>query len=81
MSRNIAAPASSVKKSRQTLQTEAVGSRHRYSDALSVIEDALSAHYKTGDYVRLGMALQDVATEVLVALRLTISLEDLHASL
>lgn len=41
-----------------------------FADAHQMVEDALAAHYSTGDYASLGMALQDVATEVLQALRL-----------
>jgi uncharacterized protein (DUF488 family) len=53
---------------------------HRYSNALRVIEDAFTAHYETGDYALLGIALQEAATEVLVALRTAVALEDFHAS-
>lgn len=62
-------------------EARSAATRHRYSDALAMIEDAFTAHYETGDYAPLGMALQDVATEVLVALRAAVALEDFHASL
>ena len=54
------------------------GANERYQAAYDKIDGALALHYSTGDYVSLGMTLQDVATEVLLALRAVIALEALR---
>lgn len=55
---------------------EQIAATTPFRDALDKIDGALALHYSTGDYVPLGMVLQDNAAEIMRALRLAATMEE-----